>query len=55
MLGTLRFFDDIADDVSDDVVTKGSVRFWTRVTIFLKSWSEIWVVMRKMPEIRLAM
>ena len=37
------------------VVTKESVRFWTKVTIFLKSWSDIWVEMWKMPEIRVAM
>ena len=29
------------------VVTKGSVRFSTKVTIFLKSWPEIWVEMWK--------
>ena len=29
------------------VVTKGSVSFWTEVTIFLKSWFDIWVEMQK--------
>ena len=29
------------------VVTKGSARFWTKVTFFLKSWSEILVEMQK--------
>ena len=37
------------------VVTKGSVHFWTKVTIFLKSWSEIPVEMGKMQEIKVAM
>ena len=37
------------------VVTKGSVRLWIKVTISLKSWSEIWVEMRKMQEISVAM
>ena len=36
------------------VVTKGSIRFWTKVTIFLESWSENWVEMRKMKEIGVA-
>ena len=55
-------FGDITDDVSDDfgtegyaLVTKGSVRFWTKITIFLKSWSRICADMRKMREIRVAM
>ena len=29
------------------VVTKRSVCFWTKVTIFLKSWSNVWVEMQK--------
>ena len=37
------------------VATKGSVRFWTKVTIFLRSWSEMWVEMRNMQEVRVAM
>ena len=60
--------DDVSNDVNNDLddvnndwamdyaaVTKESVRFWTNVTIFSKSWSEIWVEMRKMWEIRVAM
>ena len=48
------FFSDITYGVSDDVnnegyavVTKGSVCFFTKVAIFLKSWSGIWVEMTK--------
>ena len=37
------------------VVTKESVCFWTKVIIFLKSWSEILVQMQNMWEIRLEM
>ena len=32
--------DDVSDDVNNDLVTKGSVHFSTKVNIFLKSWSE---------------
>ena len=37
------------------VIKKRSVCFWTKVTISLKFWSGIWVKMRKMREIRVAM
>ena len=42
---------DISDDISSDlgyaVVAKGRVSFWTKVTIFVKSWSDICVEMQK--------
>ena len=36
------------------LVRKESVRFWTKLTTFLKYWSEIWEEMQKLPEVSVA-